>query len=650
MRSLKNRIALLCFFLALITGATAGVGHYTSSHMGATIDAIAASATAIRNHTIGDMLHDGMRADVYAALIRAEAGTDGAETIKQTLEHAKEFRERIAATKNLVSSVDSRGRLNALDKPLEDYITQAVAVVQLAFNDRKAALSEMDSFDKRFTELETSMEAAGDALEQEALAAQASAGAARNLATMVTLGSLVVMLLTAAGLFVTVQRSIVRPISDIESTMGSLSAGDVVADIPHAKRRDEIGSMARTIGVFRQSIDDRAAHEHERTARELAASEARRRSLAETAHEIGIVVDAAARGDFSRRVSTEAGGGDMAELVAGINTINIVIDDATARFADVLGAIADGDLTRTATTEYSGKLGEVSASINEMVRRLSQTVAVIKDTASDVSVSAGEIKAGAEHLSQRTEDQASSLEETAATTEQLAASVKASAQASHQAAKLAEDATSVARNGGEIVSDAVDAMNRIEEASRKITEITSVIDNIAFQTNLLALNAAIEAARAGDAGKGFAVVASEVRTLAQQSSEAAKGISGLISASTHEITQGVKLVRSAGEVLGQIVEASRKVAGTVSEISAASGEQANGIDEMSQTVAHMDEMTQQNAALAEQSAASAIMLGRKIEQLNALVSKFRTASPAGGSVSNDTKIVALNPHDLRRAG
>lgn len=155
------------------------------------------------------------------------------------------------------------------------------------------------------------------------------------------------------------------------------------------------------------------------------------------------------------------------------------------------------------------------------------------------------------------------------------------------------------------------------------TPFSSVIEGIAFQTNLLALNAAVEAARAGDAGKGFAVVASEVRALSLRSSEAAKDITALIRSSNTEVSQGVALVRSAGEVLGQIVEASRKVASTVTEISSASGEQASGIDEMSQAVAHMDEMTQQNAALAEESAASATTLNDQIQRLHRLVATFR---------------------------
>ena len=251
-------------------------------------------------------------------------------------------------------------------------------------------------------------------------------------------------------------------------------------------------------------------------------------------------------------------------------------------------------------------------------------------------LAAREINMGADDLSKRTEEQASSLEETAATTEELAASVKASAQGSRQAAAIANEAMQAAQSGGAIATEAVEAMARIESASQKISDIIRVIDDIAFQTNLLALNAAVEAARAGDAGKGFAVVASEVRTLAQRSSSAAKDISGLISSSNAEVTGGVKLVRQAGEQLAQILSASQKVASTIAEISAAAGEQASGIDEMSQAVAHLDEMTQQNAALAEESAASAASLTGRIGQLNELVAAFRTGPEGASAASHAT--------------
>ncbi|WP_449254518.1 methyl-accepting chemotaxis protein [Bosea sp. (in: a-proteobacteria)] len=304
-------------------------------------------------------------------------------------------------------------------------------------------------------------------------------------------------------------------------------------------------------------------------------------------------------------------------------------DKAITCVSESMAALADGDLTHRMSADIPVEYAQIRDHFNAAMERLQEMVSTIKGTSAAIAASSQEINSGAQDLSMRTEQQASALEESAATTEQLAASVKTSSQASRDSVALADEAANVARTGGDIVKDAVEAMARIEGASKKISEITDVIDGIAFQTNLLALNAAVEAARAGEAGRGFAVVAAEVRALAQRSADAAKDITGLIASSDTEVAEGVKLVRQAGETLDRIVAASAKVSSTVEEIASASGEQANGIDEMSQTVSHMDEITQQNAALAEQSASSARTLLDQTEQLNELVAAFRTEAAAG---------------------
>ena len=362
---------------------------------------------------------------------------------------------------------------------------------------------------------------------------------------------------------------------------------------------------------------------------------------------VAAVVDAARNGDFSARLSVDDKDGFVRDIAMGLNQISAVVEQSTTDFAEAMQAIAAADLTRPISGDYYGVFATLKTAINETVNRLSSTVRTIQLTSADVGLAAREINMGADDLSKRTEEQASSLEETAATTEELAASVKATAQASRQAAGVADEAMKAAQTGSAIAGNAVDAMARIESASTKISDIIRVIDDIAFQTNLLALNAAVEAARAGDAGKGFAVVASEVRILAQRSSEAAKDISALISSSNSQVGEGVKLVRQAGEQLSQILVASQKVAATIAEISAASSEQASGIDEMSQAVAHLDEMTQQNAALAEQSAASAGSLSSRIGQLNDLVAAFRTG-PDGASAGHGTMSASTEPARLRQ--
>jgi methyl-accepting chemotaxis protein len=295
-----------------------------------------------------------------------------------------------------------------------------------------------------------------------------------------------------------------------------------------------------------------------------------------------------------------------------------------------LSALAAGDLTHRMGGDMPAEYASLREHFNSAMSRLEEMMGTIKATSVTIQTSSEEIRSGASDLSLRTEQQAAALEQTAATTEQLAASVKQSADASQRSVGLARSAAGVAQTGGKIICDATDAMGRIEEASKQISEITTIIDGIAFQTNLLALNAAVEAARAGDAGRGFAVVAAEVRALAQRSAEAAKDIAGVIATSDLQVAEGVKLVQLAGGTLREIVVASERVSETVHEISSATEEQSHGIDEMSKTVCHMDEITQQNAALAEESAASAAMLGDQIRRLNDLIAGFniRSASEA----------------------
>ena len=374
------------------------------------------------------------------------------------------------------------------------------------------------------------------------------------------------------------------------------------------------------------------------------------------AAEIGAVVKAALLDmDYAISVYIEASESARLKAEAEAKAVEAGLalerDKAVGFVTEAMVALSNNDLTYRMSDDMPREYRSIAEHFNAAMEKLSAMVSTIKTTSAGIAAASHEIESGAGDLSSRTEQQASALEETAATTEQLAASVKTSAQASRQSVDLAGEAASVAQRGGSIVATAISAMEGIEEASKQISEITTVIDGIAFQTNLLALNAAVEAARAGDAGRGFAVVAAEVRALAQRSADAAKGITALIASSDLQVTVGVKLVRLAGDTLQEIVDASGKVSARVNEISAASAEQANGIDEMSQTVSHMDEITQQNAALAEQSAASAKALGDQILTLNNLIAQFKTKMhSSSGSVSGDAADMAHRVVPLRKPG
>ncbi len=306
------------------------------------------------------------------------------------------------------------------------------------------------------------------------------------------------------------------------------------------------------------------------------------------------------------------------------------LEQAVRETGEVIGLAKSRDLTgRIPLDGKTGEVAELCGGVNDLIATMADVIGAVRDVSGRIDAASGRISSDSAQLAERTEANASSLQETAATTEELAASVKHSAGNSRAAVELGQEASRVATRGGEIVSEAVGAMERIEKASSSISEIIAMIDEIAFQTNLLALNAAVEAARAGDAGRGFAVVASEVRALAARCSESANGVKSLIANSTEQIQSGVKLVKEAGATLRDIVSAASRVESTVNEISQASLEQANGIDEMARTVAHMDEMTQQNSLLADESAKVASDLRRDTDELSAMVGSFRLAETSG---------------------
>ncbi|MDP3600914.1 MAG: methyl-accepting chemotaxis protein [Bosea sp. (in: a-proteobacteria)] len=302
----------------------------------------------------------------------------------------------------------------------------------------------------------------------------------------------------------------------------------------------------------------------------------------------------------------------------------------------VVQASKSNDLT--ARVPLSGKSGDIAilcSGVNDLLDTVTGILRTVAEISGQIFHGTSRINADSHALAQRTEEQASSLEETAATTEELAASVKHSSQRAREATKQGQIANEIANRGGTIVADAIVAMERIEKASGDIAEIITVIDNIAFQTNLLALNAAVEAARAGDAGKGFAVVASEVRALAQRSSEAANDIKKLITNSEQEVAAGVKLVKGAGSALSEIVASSTSVAAALNDISSASDEQANGIEEVAKVVAHMDDMTQQNSAMAEQSLLIASQLHDATNALQSIVDAFRVCDVSVMHIDNN---------------
>lgn len=290
--------------------------------------------------------------------------------------------------------------------------------------------------------------------------------------------------------------------------------------------------------------------------------------------------------------------------------------------------VAGSDLSQDVQVDRTDELGDLLGELRHMQQALVSVVTEVQNATTRITQASGEIASGNHDLSARTEQAASNLQETAASLEELTLKVRNTADAAQAASRLASSAADIAVQGGEVGAEVVGTMHAINESAKQIADIISVIDGIAFQTNILALNAAVEAARAGEQGRGFAVVAGEVRTLAQRSATAAKEIKALISSSVQRVEVGSQLVAKAGDTMQEIVGSVQQVRGTIGDITVVTGEQSDGIGQVNTALSLLDQMTQQNAALVEQSAAAASSLQEQAQKLSALVSTFQLSSRA----------------------
>ena len=391
-------------------------------------------------------------------------------------------------------------------------------------------------------------------------------------------------------------RSVTGPILRLKASMQAIAEEDVSGEVPETGRRDEIGEMAKVVSVLRQSVAERA----EMRIRE---------------------------GEQQERLDAERSEGERRQRAVSQSQA-----DAMHTIGEALERLANGDLT-VSIDAIAPEYAKLREDFNRAVDALSSVIGSIARSTDVVHGSASGIAEAANNLSHRTEQQAASLEETAAALDEITATVRNASDRAAEASRMVSETTQSTSRSGAIVRDAVAAMSRIEDASSRIGQIIGVIDEIAFQTNLLALNAGVEAARAGEAGRGFAVVAQEVRELAQRSANAAKEIKGLIGNSAAEVGTGVTLVRSTGDALTEIETLVNRVNEQVTSIATSAREQATGLAEVNTAVNQMDQMTQQNAAMVEETNAAGQTLTRESEHLRTLLGNFRL-NAAGAAPDN----------------
>ena len=514
--------------------------------------------------------------------------------------HRGKFKEALTTLRGLVSA-DQQTHIAsteaAADQWYDGIVPQATQLAQdpATRADAGALVGNNGVADQLIAPAEEGIESIINGVHAELEQLEASSRAAAETVRLVTMGGLALAALLAIAIGMMLTRTVAAPVKSMTEAMRRLAAGDKTIVIPAVGRKDEVGEMADAVQVFKDAAIalDRAAAEKSRMEAEAAAERA--------------------RSDAARKQVEQ----EQNEVVGAL--------------ADALDGVAKGDLTREVTIHFAGRYEKLREDFNAAIRQLREAMGLVANATHSITAGSSEINQAAGELSRRTETQAASLEETAAALDEITAAVtKTAAGASHANSTVASARTE-AQRGGETVAEAVKAMTEIEQSSRQIAQIIGVIDEIAFQTNLLALNAGVEAARAGEAGRGFAVVASEVRALAQRCADAAKEIKALISTSGDQVQTGVERIHDAGEAIGGIVTKIAEISQLVGEIAASAKEQSVGLGEVNIAINQMDQVTQQNAAMVEETTAASRVLADGARDLGRLVGQFKIAGGGAGS-------------------
>lgn len=512
---------------------------------------------------------------------------------------------------------------------------------------------------------------------EEAVSAVGMTGAAISILTV---------LLVLAILYFLLRRVALKPLNRLRTAMERLAEGDKEAEIPFAARSDEIGAMSRAVCVFQQNAlrvdqlnaekaeadrlaaeqaeqarlreeevtrqeaerkfeaerDERARQdlEREEAARraeeEQARNEAERRRVEDARAEMmdrlrasfGAMVDAARHGEFDARVEANFDDPVLNELADGLNRMAETVQRSLDETIGVLDSVASYDLEPRIETEFAGAFGSLKTGVNGTVDTLARIVSRLQASAEDLQTDASALGDGFRELSDRTLQQAASVEETSAAVELLTVSVRQNAERAEEAKSRSSATRKTAVQGGEVMREVTEAMDRVSASSKKISDIVGLIDSIAFQTNLLSLNASVEAARAGEAGAGFAVVAAEVRKLAQSAAEASGDIRALIENSGRDVEHGVHLVARASSSLEAIVDGVAEMTELVEAIADDATEQAGRLMEVNAAVTQIDEATQQNAALVDDSNRSLQGTSRNVEDIDEIAGSFRLGRAA----------------------
>lgn len=563
--SLSRKVRVGAGTIGAIFVVQAGITAFAEVRMGSINDQQRLMGEALHNHMQADMDHDAIRSSVFRALHGAARGdrSEISTAAGEIDEFGKDLDQALNANRTLPLDDDIRARLARIQDQFAGYVKSARDLTAAASRDPAAAEAMLSDFDRRFRALEEAQEQLSQRLTAQFAAVDEAAASIARVSLWLLLLSTGLM---AAALIWAVRqlgRSVIRPIDEIAKGLDHLSNGDLTHAIRSGSSDAEMVAIERAAEAFRAAGVDR-----ERT--------------------------------------------------------QAVQNEVVERLGSALTVLAEGDLTQRIDQPFAAEYESLRQAYNASVARLSNLLGQVIGSAETVATGAGEIQAASNDLASRNERQAASVEETAAAMKAITADLRTMAGTVGEVQGAVGLSNRQATEGGDVVREAIGAMASIEQSSQEISQIVGVLDGIAFQTNLLALNAGVEAARAGEAGKGFAVVANEVRALAQRSAESASEIKLLIGKATDQVHSGVSMVDRTGNVLASIIEGMGGIDQWFSEIAGRTERQATNMQNINQAVTEMDRMTQQNAAMVEQSTASSRALAAEANRLKGLVAQFRT--------------------------
>lgn len=559
-------------------------------------------------------------------------------------QHLADLSERLELVRANFQGDEVQAKVAKLTSDTQTF-SRALSAASSAIFDLEEKSSAMDEIGPAVL---TSIESVRAELSDRSTDLGNSATTLASRAVIAVAGVTLLAMFFGAGIALRIRKIITQQVTKLIAFMNKVARGEIDVQLQHQETKKEIGLIYNALKVFRDQAAEAQAQakreaelrreqevarkEAEAQAQRIAderekrrvEDEARLTTLNTLAKSISGVVARAAEGDFSGRINQSFGEAELDNMANGVNDLVSNVESGVNETARVLREMSSGRFNTAMTGDFKGAFEDLQASVNETISALAELVVDIMSASNDVAVQSGKMTDISENLARRAEHQAASLEETSAAMREISDNAKKGADQAGAARTRADDTVGQVDEAGRVVSNAISAMEDIKTASDEIEEIVSVIEGIAFQTNLLALNASVEAARAGSAGKGFAVVATEVRDLAQRSADASQNIKTLIEKSSSKIETGVSLVESTGGTLSSVVEMVREMSSAMTEIANASRDQAAGVSEIQAAIATLDDLTQKNAQISDQTREDARVLNSASVSMRDKISKFET--------------------------